>query len=246
VGYTLGAVPLALAAVSCSGSSANIGGDTNCGAGTGNACIVADAASDTTSQTSSDAAGPTDATTSDQQAGDSGPLADASHDADAEPPPDACPVENSSLYLELDCDPACQKHGSEPQCSQVTCGPSVNMTLSLPVQASVIRTPQAPGMDPNCATQCGPGTLTYGMGFSVPYKSSAPQGWVARVSPPWQIVTNPTTPFCHDGPYVVGPAQCVRVGANGVNETMFLVTSDPSAPARNVTLTMFNGSNGCP
>jgi hypothetical protein len=178
-------------------------------------------------------------------ANDTGVSADSGHDADVEPPPDPCPGPGYDLVL--DCDPACQKHGPEAECSQVTCGPTVSMTITNINQSAhrVIRPLQAPGVDPNCAAECGPGQLVYGMGFTLPADPLAQRGWVVRVSPPWQILFDGSKPFCaNNGAH--GPFQCVEGLAPGYAENFFIVTADPSAPARNVTIDQFNGSNGCP
>jgi len=168
---------------------------------------------------------------------------DASDAAEAEPPSDPCPPVLSEW---LDCDKKCNPPPSFlAACQTITCGPTLNVTLgwnqNVPTDPPyVVRTPEAPGVDPNCATQCPGQGFVYGMGFKVDPSSSG--SFVMKVDPRGSWFTAPPLPFAR-GPTTL-PGQCIWI-ANTDTRPVYVLTTDPNAPARNIHLELSNDPHVC-
>jgi hypothetical protein len=150
--------------------------------------------------------------------------------------PDACPVVQGTRFIPIymDCDPKCVRYPSEATpCPQATCGPTVALSFAqhgLPFQ---FRTPDRPGVDPNCDTQCPGGQYVYGLGFQDNKNFGVAVS--IKVDPPWEIIRGKQKPFCElagDPP----PTQCAIIPWPLLfgDDHIYVVTKDPNAPARNV------------
>ncbi len=163
---------------------------------------------------------------------------------DAQSTPDPCRVTN------VNCDATCGKMVLSPSCANATCGPTVRASLSDPPfifdqHPQSIRTPDAPGIDPNCTAQCPSWGFVYGLGFQIPQVTSPNDTFyrvVVRVGPPWQLGSF-AQPYCprvsanvHDG--------CIDLVGGG--QSIFVMTKDPNAPARNISLDYGPSAKGCP
>jgi hypothetical protein len=168
------------------------------------------------------------------------PFADAPPEsAEAEGPPDQCYVPN---FYYMSCDPSCPGPADAGNmCAMATCGPSIAVPVASPSQSpngfSTIRTPNAPGTDPNCATQCPGGGFAYGIGLAV---TDNPYPFTVAVSPPWVVFAAfANAPFCPGS----APSSCLAIKA-ATTTTVNIMTTDPNAPARNVTFSI--GADKCP
>ncbi len=157
-------------------------------------------------------------------------------------PSDPCP---SPLMVYLDCDPACSDAGGASLCRPATCGHGP-MFLPQGWTSGVIRTPDAPGTDPSCASACpSGGAYAYGLGFA--YADMGAGGtFLVTVAPPWEIVTE-TVPYCseYDGGSAYVTTNCQWGNLYGTT-VFYVMTKDPNAPARNITITLSSGSQSCP
>jgi hypothetical protein len=167
---------------------------------------------------------------------ESGPVSDGS---------DPCPPTTASTPVQ--CDPACP--GSTPStCSMVTCASSATVMLNLgnSGDSTIVRTPDHPGTDPNCRTQCDSGPYVYGMGFILepPFFPV-----LITVGSPWVILTEGgAQPFCNVSGSVISQG-CYFLGQrtpNSLPQPVYIMTSDPEAPARNITFFQENVVMGCP
>jgi hypothetical protein len=158
--------------------------------------------------------------------------------SEAEPPPNPCYAPN--LYF-LSCDPAClDPTGSTTTCDQSKCGPTV--TVDLPDSSALpffVRTPNAPGVDPTCAAECPSESWVYGLGFQL---TQIPYAWTVKVDPPWMIFVAQVGPYCANMAFT--PRNCITLQP-GTSGTLFVMTTDPNAPARNI---LFDSANqaSCP
>ena len=70
--------------------------------------------------------------------------------------------------------------------------------------------------------------------------------FLVTVASPWEIVTE-TVPFCSQydggGAYVTTNCQWGYILGTTV---FYVMTKDPNAPARNITITLSSGSQACP
>lgn len=106
------------------------------------------------------------------------------------------------------------------------------------------RTPSHPGVDPACEEWCSEPTATvYGLGATF-YFSPQPVGVVlrAQVDLPWRIVM---TDYL-DAQYCEPNAAVCAVGWNSADISFQIVTDDPNAPARNVTVELVDKPGSCP
>jgi hypothetical protein len=241
---------LAAIAVACSSTSSTPG--LTCGPGTAavaGQCLPSEDAGSSDSSLSQDvraqeAASPYDAGTdaaesSTSDAGEAGPASgdggDASSlDANVDAgPSDPCPMTGGPVWFDCDtqCNPASGDHAA---CQQATCsgGGSLASGSVNPQGPGTIRTPAAPGTDPKCATDCPALGLAYGISATLaPFNNTAYQ---VTVSPPWYLVTT-SAPFCTTPMFPVAGG-CLHFDGTA-SETIYIITSDPNAPARNVTIT---------
>jgi hypothetical protein len=147
-------------------------------------------------------------------------------------PSDPCPTTGAFWF---DCDTQCNpRPGDHMACQQATCtgGGSLSSGSVNPQGTSTIRTPAAPGTDPKCATDCPALGLAYGISATLaPFNNTAYQ---VTVSPPWYLVST-SAPFCTTSMF---PATTGCLSFDGTApETIYIITSDPNAPARNVKMT---------
>jgi hypothetical protein len=180
-------------------------------------------------------------------------LSDGSTDGDAATlSSDPCPVFVPSYTLvDLDCDPACvnQSTGQGANCARVSCAGKGTLSAGVPVLAntSVVRTPRAPGVDPLCADDCPSHSWAYGLSITVTANTPPNQGiqpYKVTVSPPWYLISGTSTPFCQ-ALDASGPTGCLWFdGSSG--ETIYVVTNDPNAPARNVVFQDSANPSACP
>jgi hypothetical protein len=243
------------AIVGCSSSSSSPG--VTCGAGTtevNGQCVAAQDAGTTDSAGANDSS---DASTAHDSAGGDGPApTDAARDASGidagEPPSDQCPDPNSStMPVCLDCDKTCcatdpgcssaaNDAGVDPACAMATCG-SGSISAEMFAQACVVRTPNAPGTDPSCASLCPADGYVYGLGFSTSQSSN----WLmVTVGSPWEVVAGSQTPYCTDSTSKV-TTNCASF-ATAVTSAFYVMTKDPNAPARNITVTPSLTQTPCP
>jgi hypothetical protein len=115
-----------------------------------------------------------------------------------------------------------------------------------PIQT--VRTPDAPGVDQHCATDCPDGGFVYGLGFKVPGPQGYPMGAVTvTVGSPWQIIAG-GDPYC-DYSDAFGPGRvwtgCASFDVVG-GSSFDVMTTDPSAVARNIKITFTASPQMCP
>jgi hypothetical protein len=127
------------------------------------------------------------------------------------------------------------------QCGPLARGSQVPLPLpNLYPSGFEIRTPEAPGVDPNCDPLCPGKGYVYGVGFLVSNQNPFPNGTIVKVSPPWVIVYGSSnTSFSCD--YTVTNCAEFLTGNTG---PVYIMTKDPNAPARNATFEYLTGK--CP
>jgi hypothetical protein len=241
------------AVVACGGSETN---NVTCGSGTtleGSQCVASsdsgpmvDGASEDHDATTGGEDGPTDAgldATLDVTPDVTKDADAAQFDANA---PDPCPVNDPPHKLEIldDCDPVCcgqdplcqgstGEAGQLQFCSDATCG-SGPATLQENYGLSfVVRTPGHPGIDPACVSDCPDGGFVYGLGLTL--NPQAPAIFDITVGPPWKIIQHSNTRYCTANGSTLATGCAV---AYGFPQTIYVVTDDPNAPARNITFSV--------
>jgi hypothetical protein len=246
-----------LAASACSGATLpSIGSETQdaqvpCGVGAvsqGGSCLAEDASArvDSTAEGAApDSGGGTDAGSSD--AG-SDSLVNTT-DATADPCPNSNPLPGQPViwfYCEQKCAPA-----PTDICKSASCGPTLDVPFGRNAAGGyeplpfTFRTPDAPGIDPNCATQCPGGGFAYELGFTANALVARGDGLKITVAPPWEIIVGSQAPFCTDQT-AKPPQSCVAIGPT-YKGSILIVTKDPAAPARNVLVEgVAPGANVCP
>jgi hypothetical protein len=162
-------------------------------------------------------------------------------DAAAEPPDlsDMCPVPSPSVQ----CDPGCPNETASA-CAMAICNAQPTLELPQPAQLNTtlfeVRTPDRPGTDPRCVTQCPGDGYVYGLGLHM--------DWIGNiklsVGPPWVIVRNDTTKMLCDANAKV--FQGCAVFESPPTQPVFIMTQDPNAPARNVMIYQSNNTNVIP
>jgi hypothetical protein len=174
--------------------------------------------------------------TADAQLSDASEAGVTDAPVDAEPPSDPCPNPSTTKVL-YDCDTKCFPGAN---CSLATCGPTVTVNL-LPFSVPyIVRTPEAPGVDPHCATQCPGSGYVYGLGFNV--DGTNPNSLIVRVGEPWEIIEYSRTPFCNDSHGYVKTGCAILPDPIGM---IFIMTKDPNAPARDISFDLA-GTQTCP
>ena len=184
----------------------------------------------------------------------SAPLPDSAKESAAdqsEPPSDSCPpVVNGDVELFFDCDKTCcasdpgcyqteTEAGVAPQCSTAACGGGGVVTGQ---GSFVVRTPERPGTDPACTAACPSDGYVYGLRFDIGLSAT----WLlVEVGPPWEIVWGSSTPFCTDSTSLVSTTGCAAVAKAG-SPTVYVMTKDPNAPARNITFIAAFTQPSCP
>jgi hypothetical protein len=257
----------AAAAAACGGSPGSV--NTTCGPGTvaenGSCQVVSsqdgsadsaifDADLDGDGTSSGKDANALDGVQSDDGSPDSVPDDAASPDG-GPTQSDPCPYDPDSGLSQdpsfIECDPHCGKtypgflDASARLCPQTKCSAMPTLPLSLGLGTTVMRTPDAPGTDPNCAVQCPNGDYVYGIGLQI---SASLGDLLVRVGSPWEIIEYSQKPFCADSHAVVA-TNCAYVyvpATSGVVEDLYIMTKDPGAPARNITFEGANGKTSCP
>lgn len=238
-------IVVALCSIVCACSSSSGSARQNCGPGTINdngTCVVADTGSIPNPFDSGGDATPN------ESAADTA-LADVLDGADkdsavSDVAPDTAPSSGDpcpSKAIDVNCSSTCG--GTMSTCASAKCGttaaPQIDSYSKLPF---IFRTPDKPGVDPACATDCKPATtVAYGLLFTVqlPYIKN---GYRVIVSSPWRI-RHPggVSPFCADLAPTIGCAYGDSYGE------YLIETTDPNAPARNVTIEEIPaGATGCP
>jgi hypothetical protein len=158
---------------------------------------------------------------------------------------DPCPEtpDSSNLFVS-DCDKQCTQSPQLMQdCANLTCSSVVGAGTGFypPSYTDVFRTPNAPGTDPKCTTIC-PFPYAYGFGFTV----SAATSIIVRVGDPYVIIAHSARPFCADSQSIV-KMSCARIDIPPTHyEEVYVMTNDPNAPARNITVTLVTGNETCP
>jgi hypothetical protein len=221
---------------------------------------------------SPDGAGPEDSTAdvSDSTAPDGSSqdaVADTAHDGPADSPApneasvdgssldaqdaataaDPCPTSGPTGGVELDCDRTCcsadpvcvsqeDDAGTIPRCTAASCSGAPIALPTIAAEYYVVRTPNAPGADPACAQNCSSGSYAYGLGFQL--NTNQPNGVSVTVGSPWVIVQS-STPYCPEAD-AAAQTGCVYID---VYKPVYVLTTDPNAPARNIT---FYASPTCP
>jgi hypothetical protein len=239
------AAPLALLIAACSGKteSASCGGAI-CADAQDAASTFNDSASPIQDSSAADSPNePTDAPLLDVSSGDS-QYGDAQDDAtpDAEPAPDPCPpAPPASLMV---CDPACAGSSfTATSCSEAKCGPMAVLKLPSSDQfPTSVRTPNAPGVDPNCQSQCPKDGWVYGIGLQIDTTYKDP--FVVKVGAPWEIIHASETPYCTDT-HNYPPSPCAYVDPVGNANPIYIMTKDPNAPARNISFIIATATS-CP
>lgn len=238
--FALMGVTSAMAA--CTAAIAPVATEPNCPAGqvqVGDMCVNdSDAAGVDSSAPAVDGSS-TDSDThgdANDEDGSSPSDAGASNDANSDPDamPDPCP---SPLMSYMVCDSACPgPSNSSSQCAQAMCGASVPISTPPPADfATFVRTPNAPGVDPNCAQECPSGGWVYGLGFQV---NPIPDAYTVKVGPPWEIfVASTMAPFCPMPNFA--PVSCMTIPSYS-SGAIFVMTKDPNAPARNIEFDFAN------
>jgi hypothetical protein len=200
----------------------------------------------------------TDSTDSGEGSPDSQDVAADSQDVSSDSPAVSEAQSDAPAYandpcvpnLLLDCDPTCCS--ADPQCTDPMSGhqpcnlalcETGPVTLSLGFNPVRARTPDKPGVDPQCASRCPSEGYVYGIGFKITDLPQASTNVVISVGPPWQIVLS-NIPYCPNGLY---PPQknCVETYVEE-GQPVYIVTTDPEAPARNVYFNYFSSSTACP
>lgn len=236
----LGTLVAGVALAGC-GDSAKSGA--SCGEGTvevNGTCVVADTGTpaDSTADTSEqDVADSTAGDSAGDGVGESS--ADAPSEADAAAVSDPCPT----ITAKHNCSDTC---GGPVGCDAVKCGADPLLRiLDYPELPIVLRTPEHPGTDPKCATNCASlgaaKTPSYGMAIvlALPYIST---GVRVRVDPPWSVHTfDVYRQFCEQSDF----GQCIP---DAYRKSVLISTHDPNAPARNVYVERVNPDAGpaCP
>jgi hypothetical protein len=180
------------------------------------------------------------------QAADTDAPVDAAVDADsATAQPDLCPEAADASYAFLeDCDDHCtQSPQMMDRCPDLTCSTVVREIaggFSPSLDTDLFRTPNAPGTDPQCLTACSQGYV-YGFGFRVGLGFSI----IVRVGDPWVIIAHSLQPYCTDSNSLV-LSHCARIDLSPTHaEYVFVMTKDPNAPARNITIQVVTGNEAC-
>jgi hypothetical protein len=172
---------------------------------------------------------------------------DASSEPDAEtdggteasgPSADPCPTASGSIHLLHDCDPACCS--ADPSCAAWGAGSCASATCGagpelMPLNESFyVRTPDHPGVDAKCAANCPSAGFVYGLGFKVNLSVSGYYRLLVGVGDPWVILPLSPTPYCPATPSHAQTGCDALFVSNG--DTIYIMTTDPNAPARNITL----------
>jgi hypothetical protein len=129
---------------------------------------------------------------------------------------------------------------NQASCSTTTCA---NGPLNIGTGNDfVIRTPNAPGVDPACASRCPSGGYVFGVGLD--FANGGP--WITiGVGAPWEIVSGSRSPFCADSTSQVTTTGCLSF-ATATNPNVYIMTKDPNAPARNITVLHTSTMQVCP
>jgi hypothetical protein len=172
-----------------------------------------------------------DASDHDGTTGPDGTPRDAGPDTASDP----CPSGPPASYPDMDCDQTCSDAGTS-FCATVKCGPTVSAIVGFDNGFRVafpyrIRTPEGPGIDPNCAAQCPAGGYVYGIGVktNTAYTGSS---FIVKVGAPWEIIQGSQVPYCSDT-NSLPPRQCAWF-ANLSPTPIYIMTKDPNAPARDI------------
>jgi hypothetical protein len=238
-----GALAVAGTVVAC-GSSSSSG--LSCGPGTAahdGECVVLDGAADSGSYDVTQADVAVEEAHVDTGAPD---VVDSSAPSDASQEhttwvDDPCPdVSRAGTWI--NCANDC---GGLRGCSVVKCGSYFDggTVFELSSQYDVpliIRMPSNPGVDPDCAGTCGT-KIDYGVEvlMNLPYSFTNNVLATMNGASPWQM-SNGIDGYCPAGPQSVG---CEELSAS--SGQLLVWTNDPTAPARNVTVTADPNLLGC-
>jgi hypothetical protein len=114
------------------------------------------------------------------------------------------------------------------------------------METIVLRTPNAPGVDPACAARCPGSGYVYGMGFTI--GGTGPMGYVqVTVGAPW-IMVWAGDPYC-DYFDASGPGQTMTGCLTGLvkgGDYFYVLTKDPNAVARNIEVSFSGTPFTCP
>ncbi len=121
--------------------------------------------------------------------------------------------------------------GPSASCETATCG----FYEYVPYSPWVIRTPSKPGVNAKCATICPGSGIAYGIGVRVATVNWDPtKGMVVKVPKPWSVRLGNWKGFNPKDFCLVPPTQCDVMTHTAPD--ILIVTTDPNAPAVNVTL----------
>jgi hypothetical protein len=155
------------------------------------------------------------------------------------PADDPCPNLSGGGRL-IDCSGQCAPIA--PECSTGQCNLDANAAAIVNWPGDfplVIRTASRPGLDPNCAQVCPGGGTAYGWTIIINQTYDPPNGFRARISPPWHVLGAGITNFC----FTTG-APCSWLFDDGRFE---FTTDKADAPARNVVIERLpNAMSSCP
>jgi hypothetical protein len=108
----------------------------------------------------------------------------------------------------------------------------------------VLRTPSTPGVDPQCTPICGLGGIVYSLGvnFQIPYVAG--KVLKATVTAPWSvwIGNDSVDDLCFTG----AQNGCALSVLTNTDRTVYVTTTDPNAPARNVYIEQVAAGSTCP
>lgn len=156
-------------------------------------------------------------------------------------PSDPCPPK-----IDINCATDCG--GPTVDCASYTCndapGPPPILIGAYSEFPVTLRTPDHPGVDPNCQPRCGTDNTVYGIAIRValPYGTGTNAVRI-RVGPPWTINRfSEYAPYCMN-PAIAGTPDCYKA-ATATGE-WFVGTKDPDAPARNIYVDLAPAGGTC-
>jgi hypothetical protein len=108
---------------------------------------------------------------------------------------------------------------------------------------AIIRTPDRPGVDPQC-DQCEGGGFAYAIAFQVSHADS--NGYTVSVGAPWNVYLFSSSQYVgiYCPAHLQNAASCYAGGQLQNPQGFVVATSDPNAPARNITI-QYNNPLGC-
>ncbi len=150
---------------------------------------------------------------------------------------DPCPTKKPII----DCSTGCG--GPSASCAQAMCTNTFYSADPKPAFPYVIRTPSKPGTDPACVKQCGNGSTVYGIGLAWNFPVKPMFGMKVTVPKPWFVkidYLDDPNHYCLTGK----ESQCAVYGT--VSDNVYVLTTDPTAPAVNAVVEEVPWPATCP